>query len=234
MYNPQYQLRVGYDARAIGRFTSGSRPRTDGQPSAEIAAKRSFAGRVVVVSARQDKRFAANMLSTRQRPPCRARSDPALNHLACVSGPCSSALRQARTGVAHATLSFTSANGKDSRRKSLADVVVRGYRTQRDDCHEVRTHRACSRPLRNQTRRADGRQFRVVAIMLTSWSLRGAQTSPDTGRITGMLTLQECIDLSGLEVEVIEAIARHERIPEIVAAELGNHLLATGTDGTHG
>jgi hypothetical protein len=38
----------------------------------------------------------------------------------------------------------------------------------------------------------------------------------------------------GLEVEVIEAIARHERIPEIVAAELGNHLLATGRDGTHG
>ena len=34
----------------------------------------------------------------------------------------------------------------------------------------------------------------------------------------------------GLEVEVIEAIARHERIPEIVAAELGNHLLAT-SDG---
>jgi hypothetical protein len=45
-----------------------------------------------------------------------------------------------------------------------------------------------------------------------------------------MLTLQECIDLSGLEVEEIEAIARHERIPEIVAAELGNHLLAT-SDG---
>ena len=56
------------------------------------------------------------------------------------------------------------------------------------------------------------------------------RTSPDTKRITGMLTLQECIDLSGLEVEEIEAIARHERIPEIVAAELGNHLLAT-SDG---
>jgi len=45
-----------------------------------------------------------------------------------------------------------------------------------------------------------------------------------------MLTLQECIDLSGLEVEEIEAIARHEHIPEIVAAELGNYLLAT-SDG---
>jgi len=45
-----------------------------------------------------------------------------------------------------------------------------------------------------------------------------------------MLTLQECIDLSGLEVEEIEAIARRERIPEIVAAQLGNYLLAT-SDG---
>jgi len=45
-----------------------------------------------------------------------------------------------------------------------------------------------------------------------------------------MLTLQECIDLSGLEFEEIEAIAQHERIPEIVAAELGNYLLAT-SDG---
>jgi len=45
-----------------------------------------------------------------------------------------------------------------------------------------------------------------------------------------MLTLQECIDLSGLEVEEIEAIAEHEHVPEIVAAELGNYLLAT-SDG---
>ena len=42
-----------------------------------------------------------------------------------------------------------------------------------------------------------------------------------------MLTLQECFDFSGLEVEEIAAIAEHEHIPEIVAAELGNCLLAT-------
>jgi len=72
--------------------------------------------------------------------------------------------------------------------------------------------------------------FASWQIMLTSWSLRGGRADADIGRITGMLTLQECIDLSGLEVEEIEAIARHERIPEIVAAELGNHLLAT-SDG---
>ena len=45
-----------------------------------------------------------------------------------------------------------------------------------------------------------------------------------------MLTLQECIDLSGLEAEEIEVIAQHEHVPEIVAAELGNCLLGT-SDG---
>lgn len=42
-----------------------------------------------------------------------------------------------------------------------------------------------------------------------------------------MLTLKECMDLAGLEVEEIEAIAEHERIPPIVAAELGHCLVAT-------
>jgi hypothetical protein len=45
-----------------------------------------------------------------------------------------------------------------------------------------------------------------------------------------MLTLQECLDLSGLEGEEIEAIAEHEHIPVIVAAELGSCLLET-SDG---
>lgn len=42
-----------------------------------------------------------------------------------------------------------------------------------------------------------------------------------------MLTLKECIDWSGLEEEEIEAIAEHERIPDLVAAELGHSLLST-------
>ena len=42
-----------------------------------------------------------------------------------------------------------------------------------------------------------------------------------------MLTLQECLDFSGLEVEEIAAIAEHEHLPDIIAAELGNYLLAT-------
>ena len=38
-----------------------------------------------------------------------------------------------------------------------------------------------------------------------------------------VLTLQDCIALSDLTEEEILAIAEHEHIPEIVAAELGNY-----------
>ena len=48
-----------------------------------------------------------------------------------------------------------------------------------------------------------------------------------------MLTLKECMDMSGLEVEEIEAIAAHERIPEMAAAELGNFLLSTSQGRRH-
>ena len=41
------------------------------------------------------------------------------------------------------------------------------------------------------------------------------------------LTLQECIDWSGLDEEEILAIAEHEHVPEIVAVELGNYLTQT-------
>ncbi len=40
-----------------------------------------------------------------------------------------------------------------------------------------------------------------------------------------MLTLEDCIALSDLTEEEIDAIAEHEHIPEIVAAELGNYLI---------
>lgn len=36
-----------------------------------------------------------------------------------------------------------------------------------------------------------------------------------------MLTYEDCVGLTGLEEEEIEAIAEHEHIPEIVAAEMG-------------
>ena len=40
-----------------------------------------------------------------------------------------------------------------------------------------------------------------------------------------MLTLEDCIGLSDLTEEEIDAIAEHEHIPEIVATELGNYLV---------
>lgn len=42
-----------------------------------------------------------------------------------------------------------------------------------------------------------------------------------------MITIEDCIGLSGLTREEIDAIAEHEHLPEIVAAELGNYLDAT-------
>ncbi len=40
-----------------------------------------------------------------------------------------------------------------------------------------------------------------------------------------MLTLEDCIALSGLTQDEIDAIAMHENLPEIVAAELGCYLV---------
>lgn len=42
-----------------------------------------------------------------------------------------------------------------------------------------------------------------------------------------MLSLQDCLDLSDLTEEEIGAIADHEHVPPVVAAELGNTLLKT-------
>lgn len=42
-----------------------------------------------------------------------------------------------------------------------------------------------------------------------------------------MLTLQDCIELSGLTEAEILAIAEHEHIPEIAALELGSCLAAS-------
>lgn len=40
-----------------------------------------------------------------------------------------------------------------------------------------------------------------------------------------MLTLQDCIALSDLTVEEIDAISEHEHLPETIAAELGCYLV---------
>ena len=40
-----------------------------------------------------------------------------------------------------------------------------------------------------------------------------------------MLTYEDCVGLCDLTEEEVEAIAEHEHIPEIVAAELGSYLV---------
>src|SRR5262245_37179917 len=42
-----------------------------------------------------------------------------------------------------------------------------------------------------------------------------------------MLTLKDCIDLSNLSDAEVAAIAEHEHVPEIVAAEIGCELINT-------
>ena len=42
-----------------------------------------------------------------------------------------------------------------------------------------------------------------------------------------MLTLNDCIALSDLTKREVDAIAEHEHIPEMIAAELGNYLVHT-------
>ncbi|MBI3451664.1 MAG: hypothetical protein HY057_02310 [Rhodospirillales bacterium] len=45
-----------------------------------------------------------------------------------------------------------------------------------------------------------------------------------------MLTLKDCFGLCDLTEEEIPAIAEHEHLPEVIAAELGAYLV-TGPDG---
>jgi hypothetical protein len=42
-----------------------------------------------------------------------------------------------------------------------------------------------------------------------------------------MLTFQDCIDLAGVTEAEIEAITKHERIPAMIALQLGDHMLNT-------
>ena len=42
-----------------------------------------------------------------------------------------------------------------------------------------------------------------------------------------MLSLKDCIDLSDLSDDEIAAIAEHEHVPEIIAAEIGCQLIQT-------
>ena len=42
-----------------------------------------------------------------------------------------------------------------------------------------------------------------------------------------MLTYKDCLDMAAVSEDEIDAIARHEGIPALIALELGNRLLET-------
>ena len=42
-----------------------------------------------------------------------------------------------------------------------------------------------------------------------------------------MLTYQDCVELSDLTEDEIEAIAQHQRLPEMAALEMGSYLVHT-------
>jgi hypothetical protein len=46
-----------------------------------------------------------------------------------------------------------------------------------------------------------------------------------------VLCLEDCIALSGLTEEEVAAVAQHERIPEMAAAELGDYLVRAPQGG---
>jgi uncharacterized hydantoinase/oxoprolinase family protein len=43
------------------------------------------------------------------------------------------------------------------------------------------------------------------------------------------LNIQDCLDMSALTAEEVHAIAQHENVAEVVAAELGNYLVQTAS-----
>ncbi|TVQ39432.1 MAG: hypothetical protein EA356_01695 [Geminicoccaceae bacterium] len=47
-----------------------------------------------------------------------------------------------------------------------------------------------------------------------------------------MLTYEDCVGLSELTADEIDAIAEHEHIPAIVAAEMGRYLMTTQDGST--
>jgi hypothetical protein len=63
-------------------------------------------------------------------------------------------------------------------------------------------------------------QLRGLGLLLAGIISRLRQ-----GKTQMLLTVQECVDMSELSNQTIRAIAEHEHIPEVVAAELGHALL---------
>lgn len=54
-----------------------------------------------------------------------------------------------------------------------------------------------------------------------------ASLPADSAGAFTLLTLEDCVGLSDLTRAEIDAIAEHEHLPELIAAELGNYLVHT-------
>jgi hypothetical protein len=55
---------------------------------------------------------------------------------------------------------------------------------------------------------------------------RTAQPWHRLAKETGMLSLTDCLDFIDLDRETIEIIAEHQHMSQVLATELGNHLVA--------
>src|SRR5690349_21860206 len=59
---------------------------------------------------------------------------------------------------------------------------------------------------------------------MNQWGTLLARCSAAPSEVA-MITIEDCLALSDLTEEEIDAIAEHEHLPEIIAAELGNYLV---------
>jgi hypothetical protein len=64
-----------------------------------------------------------------------------------------------------------------------------------------------------------------LAFVVGAPSIRSNVVSDSGGNI--MLSYEDCVELSDLTEEEIEAIAEHEHLPEIAALEMGSYLVHT-------
>jgi len=71
-----------------------------------------------------------------------------------------------------------------------------------------------------------GKHQYFLCCSLRLWRTK-LRVEDDSEEVRDMLTYEDCVGLSDLTEEEIEAIAEHEHIPEIVAAELGSYLVHT-------
>jgi len=69
---------------------------------------------------------------------------------------------------------------------------------------------------------------RVQAMRISAQEIdEGQGVGLRAGHPERMLSLEDCIAMCGLTEEEVRALAQHEHIPEVAAAELGNYLVSS-------